>query len=118
MSLSSQITNITKEIEGLDKTVSLKTKVSKYNTISNKIADANIYLNELNIDIKPDMKECDEKEYSKLIDKIEKIDMEDLLNNNNMELEDMIKKYKQMCKDINKCENYLNNKKMEIIHDK
>lgn len=113
--VSNQITLIEKDIEGLEKLVSFKNKVNKYNNISNKIQECRKYISEINLDYKSETPgPIDEKEYVILLDEISKIEK----NVTGKDLEDLVLYYKKISANIEKCEHYLFEQKMELIYEK
>ena len=111
------VKQIETEIADLDKITGMKKKITKYNEIVKKIKACNEQLltisDSKNIKTTNVNKACtDDKEYDILIKEInaakEKI-------TDNMEIEQLIEIYKKAMSHINKCNEFIKTKKMELI---
>jgi hypothetical protein len=121
MSISEQLINISKELESLEKLTNLKSKVSKYNSLCDQINNSLKYVNNQQLSMcnsdNIDQKniDIDEKEFISLMNSISDYNNNEK-NNANKTLEDIIKQYNDMLLNIQKCEEYLSAKKLEITN--
>jgi hypothetical protein len=134
--INTLLKQVEKELQDLDKISGLKKKISKYNDLSKQLKHCQNETNKLTIEvknianakvidheeenntdsdeqnIKPKI-EMSDVEYDNLIKEIAKL-KESI--NENMSVEDLIKSYKMASENIQKCEEFLKNKKLELIN--
>ena len=110
---------ITDEITGMDKITNIKDKIKTYNLIKNKLLTHKTKILESKKIIEtPTTNETKtnitDEEFEKKMTAIENIKK---ANNNDLSLDELVNRHTLMSEYVKDCENYLNNKKTDIVYN-